>query len=283
MRPMSGVGLLGAVVLMAVPLWSGATIATAAAATPSPSPQASPAGIAGLLARLTPGAVEPLRPSARQGGPATPASADFPCLSNPNPSITNAQCYSVQQLRTAYDITPLLNSGITGKGQTIVIIALSSLPTLRSDVHAFDQVWGLSDPELTIIAPSGAPQFIDEPSAFAAEEVEIAHAIAPDAAINVVQSPALTDSDTTLEKQFYEWLKPLRYAIDRRLGNVIVDDWGIAGESCFDGAFFRYQHALLQEARARHVTVAAQSGFFGAGSFSCPSPAAPAPAVSPVT
>jgi len=277
---MSGVGLLGAVVLMAVPLWSGAT---GAAATRSSVPPGSPAGAAGLLARLASGAVEPLRMSARQGGSAAPAAASLACLTNLNPSVTNPQCYSVQQLRTAYDVTPLLDSGITGKGQTIVIIALSSLPTLRSDVHAFDQLWGLSDPRLNIVAPFGATPFIDEPSAFAAEEVEIAHAIAPGAAIDVVQSPGITDNDTTVEKQVSEWLKPLRYAIDRRLGSVIDDDWGIAGESCFDSAFFRYQHTLFQQARARHITVVAQSGFHGAGSFSCPSPAAPATVVVPVT
>ena len=49
---------------------------------------------------------------------AAPATPNFPCLTNPNPSPTDIGCYSVQQLRNAYDVTPLLNSGTTGKGQT---------------------------------------------------------------------------------------------------------------------------------------------------------------------
>src|SRR5436190_1607519 len=43
--------------------------------------------------------------------------------------FTGFPCYSPQLIRKAYGVTPLLNSGFTGKGQSIVIIDSFGSPT----------------------------------------------------------------------------------------------------------------------------------------------------------
>ncbi|HEX3646837.1 MAG TPA: hypothetical protein VHV49_00335, partial [Pseudonocardiaceae bacterium] len=60
-------------------------------------------------------------------------------------------CYNPAQLTQAYDLAPLHNAGITGKGKTIVIVDAFGSPTIASDLQTFDQVFGLpAPPSLTI-------------------------------------------------------------------------------------------------------------------------------------
>src|SRR5690242_7649496 len=58
------------------------------------------------------------------------AGAIPPCLVSTVPP----RCYSPRQMRTAYTIQPLLNAGITGGGQTVVLIDFATSTTLTSDV-----------------------------------------------------------------------------------------------------------------------------------------------------
>src|ERR1700721_4129988 len=68
----------------------------------------------------------------------------------PAPSIciqyTGAPCYSPQQLQNAYGLTPLLNAGYNGTGQTIVIIESFGSPTIEADLKAFDVAYSLPAP-----------------------------------------------------------------------------------------------------------------------------------------
>ena len=64
-------------------------------------------------------------------------------------------CYSPQLIRKAYGVTPVLNSGFTGKGQSIVIIDSFGSPTIRQDLKVFDQGYGLpAPPSFKILALS---------------------------------------------------------------------------------------------------------------------------------
>src|SRR5579863_5066063 len=51
---------------------------------------------------------------------------------------TGFPCYSPQEMRRAYSVTPLLKAGYTGKGQSIVIIDSFGSPTIAQDLHTFD-------------------------------------------------------------------------------------------------------------------------------------------------
>src|SRR5579884_3589185 len=69
-------------------------------------------------------------------------------------------CYSPQEIRDAYSVTPLLNAGYTGKGQSIVIIDSFGSPTILQDLQTFDADYGLPDPpSLKVLAPLGTIQF----------------------------------------------------------------------------------------------------------------------------
>jgi subtilase family serine protease len=185
-----------------------------------------------------------------------------PCLTSAVPP----RCFSPQQIRKAFNIQKLLKSGITGTGRTIVLIDGSSSPTLSADVHLYDVLYGLKDPKINVIAPYGIPAF--DPSAYieTALDVEISHAIAPDATIDIVlgdtsraQSPG--DFDAIL-------LRATKYAVDHDLGDVISQSFGV-GESCVGPAYLQAEQQVFQEARLKHITVLASAGDDGDLAISC--------------
>lgn len=58
----------------------------------------------------------------------------------------DSPCYSPQEMRTAYGLNGLIDAGIVGAGQTIVIIDSYGSPTIAADLAAFDAGYGLPDP-----------------------------------------------------------------------------------------------------------------------------------------
>ena len=107
-------------------------------------------------------------------------------------------CYLPRQLRQAYGLPALARRGITGKGQTIVIVDSFGSPTVRHDLKVFDRAIGLPDPpSLKVIQPAGKvppyrPNGNREGWAGETElDVEYAHAMAPGASILVVGHPHL--------------------------------------------------------------------------------------------
>lgn len=194
-----------------------------------------------------------------------------PCLDNPTPSPLAPRCYSPQQIRNAYDVTPLLKKGIAGKGRTIVIIDASSSPTLQSDVHLYDLLYGLKDPKLNVIAPFGVPPVNPSIYVETALDVETAHSLAPDATIDLLLTGNITN-DITVQQTFYDLLKPVKYAVDHNLGDVISISYG-AGESCFDNTYLHYEHEIFEQAQAKGISVFVSAGDSGAAILSCTSPA----------
>lgn len=193
---------------------------------------------------------------------ATPVSAGLPaCMTGT--AVVN--CYSPQQIRRAYAIQPLLDAGITGRGQTIVIIDFFQSPTLKIDLHVFDQLFNLKDPRLTIFTPSGTLPFdaSDPGQSVAALEtnldVEWAHAIAPDATIDLVL--ARTDQNNDI-------YQATKFAIEHNLGDVISQSFG-GSETCQPDNFVAKEHALFEEARAKDISVFASAGDSGSNVFVC--------------
>ncbi len=65
-------------------------------------------------------------------------------------------CYDPPQIQTAYNEQPLFSHGITGKGETIVIVDSFGSPTIQSDLATFDTQFGLAaPPSFKIIQPAG--------------------------------------------------------------------------------------------------------------------------------
>ena len=65
-------------------------------------------------------------------------------------------CYSPTQIRAAYHLPALYARGITGAGETIVVVDSFGSPTIRSDLATFDQKFGYpAPPEFQILTPAG--------------------------------------------------------------------------------------------------------------------------------
>src|SRR5207245_10605426 len=101
----------------------------------------------------------------------------------------------------AYNIAKLHAQGITGKGQTIIIVDRYGSPTALQDLQFFSTTFGLPQPDLTIINPTGTPSFntaqFGIQAGWAGEtrlDLQWAHTIAPDAKLVLVEAnPAETE------------------------------------------------------------------------------------------
>lgn len=174
-------------------------------------------------------------------------------------------CYTPQQIDNAYNIRPLLEKGITGAGQTIVVIGDGASAHLSSDLTFYDHLYRLPDAKRTVLIPFGnlAPSTEDNGVSF---DTETAHAIAPGAALDVV----LVDlhAGQTFNDQFTILVKAMTYAIDHNLGDVISINTGF-GEGCLSPSSIQMEHQALQDARAKHITVLAEAGNDGNVVASC--------------
>lgn len=150
----------------------------------------------------------------------------------------DAPCYSPQEIRTAYGMNGLINSGMVGAGQTIIIIDSYGSPTIAADLQAFDQGFGIPDPpSFTVLAPLGAlpfdPTLYPDQLGWAAEttlDVEWAHAMAPGASIVLMTSPV---DETEGVQGMPEFLELEKYALDHHLGKIISQSWGATENTLF--------------------------------------------------
>ncbi|HUN31425.1 MAG TPA: S53 family peptidase [Trebonia sp.] len=190
-------------------------------------------------------------------------------------------CYAPRQLRIAYGIQPLLDRGITGRGQTVVLLEFPPLAAgspgaggddqvpassdIRQDLARFDGMFGLPTARLQVV---NSLEPAVSPWQAAPEEVadtEVVHALAPDAAIRVVLIPSsYTASTATVSAAVIA-------AVQRGLtqGGVISLSAG-AGEQCFTPAELAKWNQVLQAAQRDQVTVVASMGDSGAAASACP-------------
>jgi subtilase family serine protease len=170
-------------------------------------------------------------------------------------------CYTPDEVRAAYDVP----GGLSGAGQTIVIVDAYGSPTIVNDLHVFDQTFGLPDPTLHIIYPGGSPVYNPLQShdelGWAAEtslDVEWAHAIAPGATIDLVI--AANNAGNVLNNA-------QQYVVANHLGNVMSLSFG-APEAAIAGGGNNLQlqqaDRVYQQAAAAGISVLAAAGDQGA-------------------
>jgi subtilase family serine protease len=180
--------------------------------------------------------------------------------------------YTPAQIRTAYDVRPLLRADINGEGRSIVIVDSFGSPTIRHDLRVFDRRFSLPAPsKLMIIHPAGPiPAFkatstrigwADETTL----DVEWAHVMAPRARIVLVETPV---SENEGRSGFPQIVTAERYVLKHRLGGVISQSFG-ATEQTFPKQGLRgLRAAYLEAARpSRDVTVVSASGDGGATDY----------------
>jgi subtilase family serine protease len=266
-------GLAALIVLAALAVLPGS-------ATTVPGSSASHGGPATFTHRTV---ASPAAFAAAAGGAVTPipsvAGQSMIQLQSPSPLSTarclatiKLRCYSPLQYRVAYNLDPLYQKNITGQGQTIMIVDSFGSPTLSKDLRAFDQQWGLPNPPALNEFKLGQWQFkksnatMDGWAEETTLDVEYAHAIAPGATIDVVETPVAETEGVT---GFPQMMAAIKWVIDHNKVDVISQSFG-ATENTFPG-FSQGDYASIeglryafQDAVKRHVTVLAASGDSGA-------------------
>ena len=218
---------------------------------------ARPAGEAASIVAIQPGAIHVLT-----GALPAPPSTAF-CERH-----YHIACYRPAQIQRAYHLPRLYRQGVTGRGQTIVIVDSFGSPTVQLDLSRFDQATGLpAPPSLKIIQPAGkVPPYQPDSDreGWAGEtdlDVEYAHAIAPGASILLVETPTSEDEGTT---GFPQIVAAETYVINHHLGGVISQSFSATEQTFPSPASLRRLRGAYLDAARQGVTVLAASGDSGA-------------------
>jgi subtilase family serine protease len=181
-------------------------------------------------------------------------------------------CYDPAQIETAYNEQPLFSRGITGKGETIVIVDAFGSPTIQSDLATFDAQFGLpAPPSLQILQPAGPVTFDPtngNDTSWAGEttlDVEWAHSIAPGASIVLVETPV---AETEGIAGFPQIVEAENYVIDHHIGDVISQSFAATEQTFPNTQIPSYLRSSYENAYAHHVTVLAAAGDTGATDYS---------------
>lgn len=167
-----------------------------------------------------------------------------------------------------YNLKPLRDAGLDGTGETILFPEIDDLPNL-SDLDKFAKEFGLPafDPLVTIKRdPSwGTPE---KPQGEAALDLEIAHAIAPNAKLVVY----LSASD------FGHGDRAFNQMVTDHLGSIISESLGSCEADTPSGA--RNTYAAVQDRAVAlgmtHFVASGDSGAFTCGVDQSPAPSFPA-------
>src|SRR5437899_410095 len=219
-----------------------------------------------------------------------PAVAEWRFLqSSPTPPTEAAcyaaglRCFAPAAMQQAYNVSPLYERGLTGKGKTIAVIDSFGSATIANDLNVFSTAFGLPHlcgeagvtctpgmPTFTILQIQGSPPPNPPPpnngtgqeshNLWALEvslDVEWAHAIAPEANIILVTTPT---AEILGVQGFSQMMNAVQYVVDHHLADVISMSLA-AGEGTFSGmaSLLPLRQALI-DAQTNHVTVLAASG-----------------------
>jgi subtilase family serine protease len=216
----------------------------------------------------TPAAISPfavlLHPGERYAGP---SSATPPTLAHCEAAL-HVACYGPGQIQQAYNLPALFSTGVTGTGETIIIVDSFGSPTIGHDLKVFDRTFGLpAPPSFAVIQPAGpVPPYRPDSArvGWAGEtnlDVEYAHTMAPGANILLVETPTSENEGTS---GFPQIVTAEEYVVDHDLGDVISQSFS-ATEQTFPStqSLLALRSAYIDAAK-HDVTVLAASGDSGA-------------------
>ncbi len=184
-----------------------------------------------------------------------------------------------KQIRAAYGLPPLYAldgpgplQGVTGTGQTIVIVDSFGSPTIAHDLAIFDTTFGIpAPPSFKVIQPAGKVSKFHGSNGnrvgWAQEttlDVEWAHAIAPGASIVLAETPTSENEGTT---GFPQIVTAEKYVLAHKLGQVISQSFAATEQTFPSQGALRHLRSAYQLAAKDHVTVLAATGDEGATSY----------------
>jgi len=188
----------------------------------------------------------------------TAASAPNTCGSGKGPS-----CYTPQEYQVAYGVAPLLSRGVDGSGETVVFpeLAASAPATdIRQDLATFDSTFGLPPASLQVvntIAGSATPYLANDEEV---QDTEIAHAMAPDATLDVVLVPQQDES--SVASLVAAMAKVVQTGVT--LHAAVISVSASIGEQSLTSSEVAQMNAAMEQASQQHITVVASSGDAGA-------------------
>jgi subtilase family serine protease len=164
-------------------------------------------------------------------------------------------------LATIYNFNPVYESGVTGKGETIVLIEDSDLYS-NQDYFTFRKTFGLDrykDSKFSVVHPGGCiDPGVNQADSEATLDAQWAAAAAPDA--NIVVASCADSTDT------FGGFIALQGLVDSRSPPAIVSvSYGYC-ETYIGATGNRYINALYQQAAAEGVSVYVSAGDEGAAS-----------------
>jgi subtilase family serine protease len=181
--------------------------------------------------------------------------------------------YEPSEIAAAYGVDALHGEGLTGAGQTIVIVDSYGSPTALQDLQIFSDAFSLPAPDLTIVYPDGAPTYSKAmhgiETTWAVEtsaDLQWAHAIAPEAKLVLI---AANPAESTGVQGFPSMFKGIQYAIAHYPGSPISQSFGCAEQSfqsAADVQLAKYE-SIYQQAAAARCTVLAAAGDWGTANF----------------
>jgi subtilase family serine protease len=217
----------------------------------------------------TPAATKP--PTQSSDAELSPASTSDLCPSGLNQSKS---CYTPHAMRVAYGVEALTRQGFMGKGQTVIDIVSFGSPTLQQDMDVFDKQFGLPPITIQVLSPLGTVPFDAKNSdmvGWAGEtelDVQIIHAIAPDAGIVVMTSPVSETEGTIGLPQF---MKLEQYAVTHHLGQIFSQSYTASEATLADNAgqqlVKQYSDFYKQITTQQGFTIVSGSGDNGATDF----------------
>lgn len=208
------------------------------------------------------------------GGSATPTPALKPKPTLP-PAVTPANtaidtcpggapagssCFTPHSLRVAYGVEALTERGFTGKGITVIDIVSYGSPTLQQDMDVFDKQFGLPPIHIQVYSPLGTVPFnpnMKDMTGWAGEtelDVQIIHAIAPEAGIVVMTSP-VDETEGTIGLP--EFIQLEQYAVDHHLGQIFSQSYVASEPTLSDSK----GQQLVKAYAAFYQRITTQQGF----------------------
>ncbi|HVV46883.1 MAG TPA: protease pro-enzyme activation domain-containing protein, partial [Bryobacteraceae bacterium] len=179
-----------------------------------------------------------------------PRSVRRPVVPQPNytSTTTGAHYLAPDDVAKIFDILPLYNSGITGKGQKIAVVGQTRINV--SDIQQFRTYFNLpaNDPTLLLVPGSVDPGISSDDLAEADLDVEWAGAVARDAEVVYVYADDVRDA--------------VDYVINNQIAPVVSMSYGLCEQ--FSYGTMEYLNTLAKNAALSGISWIAASGDSGA-------------------
>ena len=169
-------------------------------------------------------------------------------------------------------MVPLFAHGVTGAGETIVLVDCFGAPYIQTSLATFDTAYGLPNPpSFKIIRPDGpVPAFNPATGTMigwlveTSLDVEYSHAMAPGANILLVETPVAETEGTA---GFPQIVEAENYVIDHHLGDVISQSFAATEETFPNVQSLLNLRSAYVNAYEQGVTVLGSTGDTGATSY----------------